>query len=290
MPRLQRLWLIACLLPVAARAQTPDWWTVDGFELAAPASVFRFSDLDLRDPHVYLPIALPPPLGTLCADFTDNPIPTTTTSFNGEIQRSYTTDTNPLDGVLDASSLLWFRPLRQDGAIARVDNGSADCLAPAPPASCAPSATATPVAYNYAVAAAGVCLGAVSGTLGAPAYNPAVITPSAPCFTTSPRTFVFDLQGTPVTLIDAQLAGTLSGNPATAISNGLLRGFLRESDANLILITNPNDPTQRFPLSSLLAGGSGSCASRNDKDSYQGVPGWWFYFNYSAAPVAYTGP
>lgn len=284
------IWAITLTIGSVAQAQSPDWWTLDGFEFASPATVFRYSDLDLRDPHVFIPIALPPPLGTLCSDFTDNVIPTTTTSFNGEIQRSYTSDTNPLDGVLDASSLLWFRPLRQDGAIARVDNGSADCLAPAPPASCGPSASATPVAYNYAVASAGVCLSALAGTIGSPPYNPAISTPAAPCFLSSMRSFVLDFQGTPVTLIDAQLAGTLSGNPVSAISNGLLRGFLRESDANLILITNPNDPNQSFPLSSLLPGGTGACSSRNDKDVHRGETGWWFYFNYSAAPVAYTGP
>lgn len=284
--------MLGVLLTAGAQAQTtPDWFGVDGFELLTPATVFRFSDLDLRDPHVFLPIALPPPLGTLCADFTDNAIPTTTISFNGQIQQGYVSDTNPLDGTLDSSSLLWFRPLRQDGAVARVDNGSADCLAPSPPASCAASATAAaPTSYAYAAAASGTCLSALSGTIGAPPYNPAITTPAGPCFVTAPKTFVFDNQGTPITLIDAQLSGSFNGTPATAIQNGLLRGFLRESDAQQIIITNPSDPTQSYPLSSLLAGGVGACSSRNDKDLYNGEAGWWFYFNYQAVPVSYTGP
>ena len=66
---------------------------------------------------------------------------------------SYTSDTNPADGFLDASSLLWFRPLAQDGRVARVDNGPADCLAPAPTSGCAPRAGTEPTAYTYAAAA-----------------------------------------------------------------------------------------------------------------------------------------
>lgn len=280
---------LTCAAPAIAQT-TPDWFGPDGFEFVTPATVFRFSDLDLRDPHVSIPIALPPPLGTLCSDFTDNVIPTTTISFNSQIQTGFNSDTNPLDGVLDSSSLLWFRPLRQDGGVARVDNGGADCLAPAPPASCGASVTAVATAYTYAVAASGTCLTPLSGTVGAPPYNPAIATPAAPCFVTAPETFVFDNQGTAITLIDAQLSGTLVGSPVTAISNGLLRGFLRESDANLIILTNPSNPAQSFPLSSLLAGGTGACSSRNDKDIHNGESGWWFYFNYSAAPVVYSGP
>jgi hypothetical protein len=275
----------------AALAQdTPDWYGVDGFEFITPATVFRFTDLDLRDPHVYLPIALPPPLPSICSDFTDTPIPTTSTSFNGSIQASYSADADPADGVLDSSSLLWFRPLRRDGAIARVDNGGADCLAPAPPASCSASVAASPTAYVYASATLGTCLAPLPGSTGAPPYSPAITTPAGPCFVTAAKTFSFDNAGTLITLIDAQIAASFVGDPATGLSNGLLRGFLRESDANQILINNASLPGGSVTLASLLAGGAGSCSARNDKDTHLGESGWWFYFNFSAEPVTYTGP
>ena len=280
--------LAAAIAP--ARAQNAvDWLGVDGFEFASPATVMRFTDLDLRDPHVFLPISVPP-FPTVCFDFTDTAIPTTTVSFNGNIQASYSSDTNPADGFLDASSLLWFRPLVQDGRTARVDNGAADCLAPAPSAGCAPSATATPTAYRYAAFASGTCLGPLPGTIGSPAYNPAIASATGTCFVTAPKSFVFDNAGTPITLVDAQIAASFNATPATALGSGLLRGFLREADANQIVISDPALPGGSVTLAGLLAGGAGSCSSRNDRDVHAGESGWWFYFNFQAAAVTYTGP
>jgi hypothetical protein len=280
--------LAATMSPVAAQ-NAVDWFGVDGFEFSSPATVMRFTDLDLRDPHVFLPITIAP-FPTVCFDFTDTPIPTTTVSFNGNIQASYNSDGNPADGFLDASSLLWFRPLLQDGRLSRVDNGAADCLAPAPTSGCAPSPTATPSAYSYSAFGSGTCLAPLPGTIGSPAYSPAIASPNGSCFVTAPKTFVFDNGGTPITLIDAQIAASFNATPATALGNGLLRGFLRESDANQIVISDPALPGGSLTLASLLAGGSGSCSSRNDRDIHAGVSGWWFYFNFQATAVTYTGP
>ncbi len=280
--------LIATITSASAQ-NSVDWFGVDGLEFSSPATVMRFTDLDLRDPHVFLPITVAP-FPTVCFDFTDSAIPTTTVSFNGNLQASYNSDSNPVDGFLDASSLLWFRPLAQDGRVARVDNGGADCLAPAPTSGCAPSATATPSAYTYASFVAGSCLTPLSGTIGSPAYSPAIASPSGACFVTAVKTFVFDNNGTPITLVDAQIAASFNATPATALSNGLLRGFLRETDANLIVISDPALPGGSVTLAGLLAGGAGGCSSRNDKDTHQGESGWWFYFNFSASSVTYTGP
>lgn len=275
----------------SAHAQdTPDWFAIDGFEFASPPTVFRVSDLDLRDPHVFLRITLPPPLPPLCQDFTDQPIPGTSFSLNGEIQNRIRSDVDPLDGYLDASTLFWFRPLALDGRITRLDSGGAGCFAPFPPAACEPIPNAQPSVVPTAVANSGICLAPIAGTTtpGSP-YSPAIATPSAPCFLTPPRTIEVWFGDTPITLVDAQYAGSLVGSPPTAIANGLLRGFLRESDANAILLPNPADPAQSFPLSSFLPGGAGNCSSRNDKDLHRGESGWWFYFNFVADPVAWTG-
>lgn len=282
---------LALLVAATAHAQdTPDWLTIDGFEFASPPTVFRVSDLDLRDPHVFLRITLPPPLPALCQDFTDQPIPTTTFSLNGEIQNRIRTDTDPLDGYLDASTLYWFRPLRLDGRITRLDSGSAGCFAPFPPSACEPIPDAPVAVVPTATASAGTCLAPIAGTTtpGLP-YSPAIATPAAPCFLTPPRTTEVQFGDTPITLVDAQYAGSFVGTPPTAIANGLLRGFLRESDANLILVPNPADPAQSFPLSSFLPGGAGNCSSRNDKDLHRGETGWWFYFNFVADQVAWNG-
>ena len=123
-----------------------------------------------------------------------------------------------------------------------------------------------------------------------PASSPAIASPTGACFVTAPKTFVFDNSGTPITLIDAQIAAVFNATPATALSNGLLRGFLRESDANQIVISDPALPGGSVTLAGLLAGGNGSCSTRNDKDTHQGESGWWFYFNFSASRVTFTGP
>lgn len=282
-----------CLLLLAysstAIAQAPpDWVAVDSFELLSPPSAWRYTDLDLRDPHVFLTVGTPPL--AFCFDFTDNPIPTTQISFNGQIQTGFTTDGNG-DGFLDNSNLLLFRPLNQLGAIGRVDSAAGQCTAPVAGTSCALPAGVEGNAFNYAAEASISCLAPIAGTTGSPAYSPAIASALPPCFRTAQRTFTVDNGGVPITLIDASIAATFQGNPASGLINGLLRGFLRESDANTILIPIPNTtPPQTIALSALLPGGTGNCSSRNDKDSLNGESGWWFYFNFSAQPVTYTGP
>lgn len=275
-----RIAIALLLLSQIADAQS-DVSLADGFEFPPP-SAYRYSDLDLRDPHVFIST------GPFCSDFTDNPIPFTTFSFNGSIADSFVQDTNPADGILDASSMLFFRPLRLDGGIARVDSGGASCTAPAPPASCTPGGQ-VPTAFNYATQSAGTCLGAIPGTIGSPAYSPAIAAPVAPCFVTNERTLTIDSNGTPITLRRAQIAAAVVGT-GTQLTQGLLRGFISEADANAVLINNPLVPGQTFTLSSLLPGGVGNCSSRNDKDTVDGVSGWWFYLNFNAAPAPYTGP
>uniref|UniRef100_UPI0021493323 hypothetical protein n=1 Tax=Tahibacter caeni TaxID=1453545 RepID=UPI0021493323 len=60
---------------------------------------------------------------------------------------------------------------------------------------------------------------------------------------------------------------------------GLLRGFLRASDA--AAITVPVNGTNTT-LAALLPGGAGSCRANlpGGVDSWNGESGWWFYFEY----------
>lgn len=267
-----------------------DWLHLDGYE-GSGALAMRFSDLDLRDPHVF--IAIPNPIGggTICRDFTDQAIipGVVNFSFNGQIQTAYTSDTNPADGFLDSSDLLLFRPLAQDGTPQRVETQSGQCSAPVAGTTCAPSPASTPAPFYYASSATGTCLAPLAGTIGSPAYTPAIASATAPCFVTAARTISFNSGGTVIPLIGARIAGTWQGTPATGITNGLLRGFLRQADADLITIPNPTGGAP-IVLSSLLPGGTGNCSMRDDRDTVDGEQGWWFYLNFSAAIVPYTGP
>ena len=84
-------------------------------------------------------------------------------------------------------------------------------------------------------------------------------------------------------LTDAQIAATFVGTPATSLSNGLMRGFLSEADANATLIPASVPLIGGRPLSSVLPGGTNACPSFSDKDvGPGGVVGWYFYLNFPA--------
>ena len=77
--------------------------------------------------------------------------------------------------------------------------------------------------------------------------------------------------------------------------NGLLRGFITEADANATIIPATFPLVGGHPLSLLLPGGDPpgadrNCAGFDDRDTYQGVRGWWFYLNFPAVRVPWTGP
>jgi hypothetical protein len=66
-------------------------------------------------------------------------------------------------------------------------------------------------------------------------------------------------------------------------------GFLREDVANAILIPASYPVIGGTPISKYLPGGTGGCAGHSDKDEHLGQPGWWFYLNFTAENVPWTG-
>jgi hypothetical protein len=103
------------------------------------------------------------------------------------------------------------------------------------------------------------------------------------------------LAGIPVTLTDTQIAATYVGSPATNLANGLMRGFISEADANATVIPNSFPLVGGQALSVLFPGGDPAgpginCASWSDKDTNNGVVGWWTYLNFSATQVPFTDP
>ncbi len=283
------LLLTVLLAPAALRAQ--DEIFSDGFEsgdLSAWSAaagvaplVFRFSDLDLRDPHLFAPIVIVVPL---CLDFTDDPI--VDFSFNGSLQDQITGDEDA-DGFLDLSSLLLFRPFDEQASGERVDFDAGMCTAPVETSVCASDPMADPLAAAYDALAAGTCLETLPGTTSG--YAPVVGEPAAPCFVTVAETVPFQLGDLTVTLEDVQIAAAFAGDPVTAFDSGLIRGFLSEADADALLLPVDLPVVGGQPLSVLLPGGTGSCAAGDDRDMNGGVSGWWFYFNFTAERVPYIG-
>jgi hypothetical protein len=98
-------------------------------------------------------------------------------------------------------------------------------------------------------------------------------------------TITIDLGGIPITLRDAQIAATYVGTPASNTTNGLLRGFISETEANATILPSSLPLVGGQRLSSLLPGGMGNCSTRDDRDTNAGVRGWWFYLNFTAPLV-----
>lgn len=267
MTSIHRLALLAAICASAGTASAAERVFLDGFD---PAVAFRETDQDLRDPHLFL-------ASIGCADITE--------IVNSNLQTNIQTDGNA-DTLLDASYMHLVHPLDAiDGGVGQHDSLSANCTAPMASTSCTANGS-TPYTSVYTTQTAGTCLAPVAGSV-VHTYTPAIVSPSAPCFSTAPSTVVISLQGTPLTLQDARIAATWSGSPTNQLSNGLMRGFVTETDADATVITIPGVGTRT--LSSLLAGGTNSCQSGwSDKDSNNGVSGWWFYVNFSAAKVPYS--
>jgi hypothetical protein len=220
----------------------------------------------------------------VCNDVTDTKL--AGFSVNDAINTAITTDGSDADTLLDLSPTLVFRPLKQgNGATTSLDVYFAACTSPLATTSCKPG-TLAPESVTSTAATAGTCMQPIAGTTHG--YSPAITNSTAPCFSSSATTVTLMLAGIPITLHDARVAATFSGSPATQVVNGLLEGFISETDANNTILPASLPLVGGKPLSTLLAGGSGSCPTFSDKDTDNGVVGWWFYLNYTAPTVPWS--
>ena len=258
----------------------------DACALPILETAFRITDLDLRDPHLYVNV---PFFG--CRDVTDTPL-FTYPSLNDTLQENIQTDGDG-DGYFDLSLGLVFRPYDQTaGQTTPMDLAYADCTATADSACTAAADGATTLDATNGTGTT-TCLAPGAGTTYG--YVPAVTPSIAPCFSTSVTTLTLDMFGLPVVLTDARVAATYVGNPAQNMVNGLLVGFLSESSADSLLLPADLPLVGGLPFSQFLPGGDPpgtgvSCATHSDLDSNLGIPGWWFYFSFTASRVTWTHP
>lgn len=250
-------------------------------DLLAPLVAFRFSDVDLRDPHVFVSVPL---LG--CRDVTDTQI--LGFAVNNEIQQSVQTDGDDPDTFLDLSPTIVFRSFTQVPGAQAAELHFANCTSPVAGTTCSPGAQA-PIPATVTNQNTGNCLTSIPGTIRP--YSPAIASTNGPCGVSSPPTTVtLTLAGIPITLRDATVAATYVGNPATSTVTGLLRGFISETDANATTLPADLPLVGGRPLSSILPGGTGNCRAANlsDKDTNNGVVGWWFYLNFPTTSVPWV--
>lgn len=249
----------------------------------AAKTAFRINDLNWRDPHLFVNF-----IG--CRDITDTQL--AGFSFNSQLDTLITFDKDG-DGKLDLNYILVFDPLDQTGgATGPFSFVTGECLAPMASTSCWPLTTNS---STYTNQAAGTCLGIIALST-AHVYAPAITQPSGPCFVASLGVWTVNLAGIPVTLSETFAGATYTGNPATGLVNGLIRGFISETDANNTIIPASYPLFGGQPLSQLFPGGDPpgpnvNCASWSDKDTNNGVAGWWVYLNFTATKVPFTdGP
>lgn len=271
--------------PWTARASLAEleagWFYVDGLEFDASATLLRSNVQKLRDPHFFAPIAPP----AFCPDITDNDVlGQPNTSVNNQIAAALNNDANG-DGFLDASPLWQFQSALSGISVRRLDTANGQCTVPVGSTTCALPQSPTITSYAVQSSGADQCFSAPAGTTGG--YTPAVASVLAPCFY-SPEVAQanLELNGLSVPLYRVRTAGNFTAAGAGGLV--MTRGFLRESDANALLIPANVPLIGGRPLSALLKGGQGSCASGNDKDVVDGVSGWWFYLESTLAAVPIT--
>jgi len=241
------------------------WHDVVGWEIL---DALRFSDSDLRDPHVFVDTGFP--LG--CKDVTDEGVAGVVPSFNEELEASITTDDDE-DGDLDSSTLLIFRPFNPEISDASVILTDADCTAP-------------PEYLRYDGLPSGPCLSVINGTTSG--YSPAISEPGPECFSTRQAVIWVEMNGTPIPLHDARIGAQETDGNIDHTAPGILMGFLYESDADATPLPDDTPLVGGQPLSSVLPGGNGCCAPGDDRDTLDGVSGWWMYFNWVGDRVPYT--
>ena len=252
--------------------------------LAAPSmaakTAFRIDSLYLRDPHVFVNF-----VG--CRDVTDTPL--AGYSFNGSINTPIQTDGNG-DGLLDQNYVFVFDPLDQSALNGPVTFMSGLlCSAPTWMSACwpGPPPFLYPSTYNNNIAVN--CLGIVPGTV-AHSYVPPITLPSPECFSLFGSTLYLNLGGIPFALHDVGIGATYNGNPATGLVNGLIRGYIYESDANNTILPASMPLVGGQPLSVLFPGGTGNCASWSDKeivDEGLNRAGWYVYLNFTAVKATW---
>ncbi len=241
----------------------------------------RYSDFDLRDPHLYIDTGFP--LG--CQDVTDQGISGVAPSFNEQVETAITTDDDG-DGFLDSSTVLLFRPFNGvivDGALAMVD---AECSAPMEDTQCGYPAEGGVEYLRNDGLPSGPCPTVLPGTTSG--YSPAISEPTPECVASRSTTMWMEINGALVPLQEAQVVFSDPAFSIDHVATGLFMGFLRESDADAIPLPDDVPFVGGQPLSSILPGGTNCCAPGDDRDQLGGESGWWFYFNWVGDRVNFS--
>ncbi len=269
--------------PEAVLAESvPDWFFSDGLEFVMPSALIRTTSLKIRDPHFFAPVF--PPI--VCPDFTDNDIAGQPGSaVNNQINLTLTTDSDS-DGFLDSNPLWIFQNPLTGPQIRRIDTADGQCSAPLAGTTCSFPTATTADTYTVISTGADSCFSPIAATTGG--YTPSVASVSPPCWLGAAKAQAsLNFNGVAVPLFGVRMGGAVTAADGP-IGRVMMRGFLRESDADATLLPAALPLVGGRPISVLLKGGTGSCATGSDKDVLDGVTGWWFYTEQTITSVPIT--
>jgi hypothetical protein len=181
------------------------------------------------------------------------------------------------------------------------------------PDSCGPDAMPDIVAAMVTNLSRGTCYTPIAADVntraGTPAaYSPTANTVGAPCFVSDEVMITVNLSGITIPLQRARVSATYSGTPPTRLVTGVVTGFLSERAAADILLPDTLPLVGGDPLYSHLQAGNrtatnsmgmsvpdgcnvGGGTNEDDADTLSdGTRGFWFFLNYEAELVTWTGP
>jgi hypothetical protein len=218
-----------------------------------------------------------------------------TGTVNSELSTAITTDDDG-DGFYDLSIVELFRPYELPATGSDTDVGVADCTVADTPPVCQETtdesgAEIPLVMTTYDSTNSGSCSLSVPDSVPGDANEP-----SAPCYDTATTSVSINLAGIPIDLQGAQVIAQYTlgtpPDPPTALSNGLLAGFLSLSAARNLNLPDDLPLVGGNQLSSVLPGPD-SCQSVAVGDMDTGpdgsTPGWWFYINFAGTAVDWQG-
>ncbi|AKF05542.1 DUF4215 domain-containing protein [Sandaracinus amylolyticus] len=276
-------------------------------EMSMPPTGFRITSLTLISPRVIVDV----PLGG-CQDITVN----CASVFGGCAADGVNTmlaqalnPTTTTGGEYSLHLVPIFRPYAPGTATTPADfHLNAECNQSPTPDSCGPAATAPSVAMSSVTnRSTGTCFTPIASEVntraGTPAAYPTVNTVSGPCFISDAETLTIDIGGILVPLRDATLSAAYDGTAVGSrrLVNGVVRGFLTEADALTAALPADLPLVGGDPLYEHLQAGNrtvsgvadacnvGGGTNEDDADMNGTTRGFWFFLNFTAEEITWTG-
>ena len=280
-------------------------------ETAMPPTGFRLTSLRLISPRITASI----PFGG-CQDITQNcasvPLLGCQADSVNTLLANAINPTTTTNGEYSLHIVELFRPLNPAAATTPTDlHLNAACMQAPTPDSCEPDAMPDVTMSNANNQAMGNCFvplaSDVNTRAGPAAYTPTANTVGGPCFISDPESLTVSLGGIDIPLTDARVAATYSGTPVNQLVSGVVVGFLSETAAADVLLPADLPVVGNTPLYTHLQAGNvsttnsmgatiadgcnvGGGTHEDDADMNGGVRGFWFFLNFTAEHVTWTGP